>query len=225
MGVNFIDEYLKLKSAYASQRGISRPTGKKNRSTGQLLVPPSKGIPNTTWGDAVVMWTYLKKTAEPTLDQCLAQGRKKGVNNLAFYCSMPPPNGIAFVRSSTFNRAARDFDAQNPTVRAGLAAVATNIPNNTVYPFNEELWGYADDYALARNAAGQIRFPFEIAIESISEAIREAPGLVGAALSKLDPRNLVPALDWFRDALKWGAIGGGLFMLYWYVLRPRNNER
>lgn len=28
-----------------------------------------------------------------------------------------------------------------------------------------------------------------------------------------------------RDILKWGAIGGGLLMLYWYVLRPSGDQK
>lgn len=213
---DFVRDYMAVKQAYLSKRSGTTPTGKRNRSTGQLLVPPPKLVPMTTWGDAMAVWANLKRIAEPTLTQCIAQVQKsRGVDALEarLICI-----GSDFVKTSNWLRAKANFDAQNPMMKSGFGP--QRLVSGEVYPHNEELWGYADDYVIARGAAGAVPFKFDMAVESIKEAIAEAPGLVRDAIR--DAADKIAATGTtLRDILKWGAIGGGLFMLYWYVLRPK----
>lgn len=244
---DFVREYQAVKNAYLGKRGGAPSTGLPNRSTGQPLVPPSKLVPRTTWGDAMAVWAQLHRVAEPTSAQCREQAQalfkvdgvtadrlclfgpkgfsligKPTLNQVVAYTAIvgsDKPLRDSFVKTAHWLRAKRDFDAQNPMVKPGFAP--QKLVSTEVYPHNEELWGYADDYVIARGAAGVVPTKFDMAVESIVEAIKELPANVRAAMNAVVPALSLSWLDEFREIIKWTSIGGGLFMLYWYVLRPK----
>lgn len=243
---DFVRQYMDVKQRYLSKRSGSMPTGKKNRSTGQLLVPPSKLVPNTTWGDALAVWATLKRVAEPTTAQCRAEAQrmfkvdgptadrlclfgppgfsligKPTTNQVVAYTAITGSNKplrAPFVQTTHWLRARSNFDAQNPMLVPGFSP--QKITSGEVYPRNEELWGYADDYVIARGAAGVVPFKFDLIVESILEAVKELPQTVRDAMNAVVPDLSLSWLDDLKEISKWGAIGGGLFMLYWYVLKP-----
>jgi hypothetical protein len=236
-----------VKQRYLSKRSGSVPTGKKNRSTGQPLVPPPKLVPMTTWGDAVAVWANLKRIAEPTLAQCRAQaqalfkvdaimGDKLCILGPGALSMLGPPSPAqiaaykvatgttkplreVFVQTANWQRAKRDFDAQNPMLTPGFGP--QKLVSGELYPRNEELWGYADDYVIARGAAGVVPFPFDMAVDSVIEAIKELPSTIRSAMNAVVPDVSLGWLDDLKEIMKWTAVGGGLFMLYWYVLRSK----
>lgn len=243
---DFVREYMAVKQRYLSKRGGSHPTGKRNRSTGQLLVPTPKLVPNTTWGDALAVWATLKRVAEPTAAQCREYAQKLfkvdgatgdrlcilGPDGLSLIGASPTQVAIyktivgntrplrePFVQTANWLRAKRDFDAQSPMLIPGFSP--QRLVGNEIYPRNEELWGYADDYVIARGAAGVVPFPFDIAVESIVEAVKDLPKTVRDAMNAVVPKLSLSWLDDLKEITKWTAIGGGLFMLYWYVLKPK----
>lgn len=247
---DFVRDYMAVKQAYLSKRSGTPSTGKRNRSTGQVLVPPPKLVPMTTWGDAVAVWANLKRIAEPTPAQCRAQAQelfkvdgvtadrlclfgakgfsligKPTIAQVVAYTALvgsDKPLRDSFVKTAHWLRAKRDFDAQNPMIRSGFSP--QKLVSRELYPHNEELWGYADDYVIARGAAGVVPTKFDMAVESIIEAIKELPSTVAGAMRAVVPDLSLSWLDEFREIIKWGSIGGGLFMLYWYVLKPKSRS-
>jgi hypothetical protein len=92
---------------------------------------------------------------------------------------------------------------------------------NDEYPWNEEFWGYGQQYAIARSAAGEVPGKFDLAIESVREALSEAPARVANVVNAANPMNYIPSLGAMGTLIKWGSISGGLYLLYKYVLRPK----
>ncbi len=202
MAVDLTKKFIDMKSAYASARGASRPTGIRHKTLGFPLIDASKTVPATTWGDVVLIHNHLKKHAETTKQLCSGWP----TNN----CIEVP----TFPQTAQWLEAKKHFDAQSPLIRPGLpwTEVVKKVNSGEVYPYNEELWGYGSEYAQWRNAAGAVPFWTDIAIESIKEAIQELPGV-------LLPSFDLPDFSAWGDILKWGSILTGGFLIYWYGLR------
>lgn len=225
MGIDFVGKFNNLKSAYQRERGASTPAGIKSVISGLPLIPPSKGVPRTTWGDALLVFNHLHKIAEPTYAECMdAHGDAQACNAATL-----------FMRTPAFVRAKLEFDKQNPYLRGAALA---GSPGNVIvgaqylasrlaqpYPWNEELWGYGSQYALTRSAAGDVPFWVELQVSAVKEAIQEAPAAVKAILENAWEAipNPVPLLNWTVEIIKWGSIAGGLFLLYKYVLKPTDS--
>lgn len=222
MGIDFVKRFTDLKSAYERERGATTPRGIKSSVSGQPLIPPSKGVPKTTWGDAILVFNHLRSIAEGGFAACVEMG---GNESECFSAGI-------FPQTSSWLKAKAAFENQNPYMRAAaLAGAPGNIIMGAQYaanhlqqtfPYNEEFWGYAQAYVIARSAAGTVPVWAEIQIESIQHAIRELPTTVQQALETAWDHvpNPLPAFNWIATVVKWGSIGGGLALLYWYVLRP-----
>lgn len=222
MGIDFVKEFANLKAAYERERGATAPRGIKNPSNGQPLIPPGKAVPNTNWGDVILVFNHLHNIAEGGFAACVQMG---GNSSECFSAGV-------FPQTSSWLKAKSAFDNQNPYLRGAQLA---GSPGNMVaggsyaashlsqtYPYNEEFWGYAQQYVIARSAAGSVPVWAEIQIESIQHAISNLPSNVQQALETAYDKipNVLPAFNWIAAMVKWGSIGGGLLLLWWYVLRP-----
>ncbi len=93
-----------------------------------------------------------------------------------------------------------------------------------------DLFKVIDKYTVNLSTLGWSAQNIESAYERMLQALDETPGgfllkypLIAAnAVSKGLPKppDLFGFVGNLAEIVKWGAIGGGLFMLYWYVLRP-----
>ena len=125
-------------------------------------------------------------------------------------------NAGSFVRSSGFLAAKSKLQATMPS--------PWDMSNPfAVYPRNDAFWHAALTMAVERSAAGEIPHWQDIALESVAEAIDEAPDLIKKALSKVNPANLIPAASLMVNLLKWGTVAGGLYLLY-SVLKPGKSK-
>jgi len=203
MSVDVVREIIKLKNGYSRMRGTDPATGKK-RPDGQYWMVPGKSVPRTTWADVFIVTSHINKYLSPTAVQCLTLPKSQ-IN-----CD--------FVRTDLYKAAKKLFDSVSPSF-----GITTGLQLMSIYPKNEEFWGAANTFAIARSAAGEVPHWDELAWESVAEAAKELPGTIGSALSHLNPKNLIPDLSPIADIIKWGSIGGGLFLLYWYVLRPKKS--
>lgn len=229
--IDIVNEVTGLRRAYARMRGSDQAKG-DNIFTANTL------IPRTKWADVMLVASHLQKYIDPTREQCIEIVKARGVDARQAWitCEMNTrDNPRFFQRTSNFNRAQENFKKYSPTAVAAritgsiLSAptyVISKVASGEIFPNNEEFWGYATRYAIARNAAGAVPFWSEIAFDSIKEAVEELPDTVqdaaSAAFDAIDPSNLIPDMSGITELIKWGSIAGGLGLLYWYVLRPRN---
>lgn len=230
MAVDLVTEVVGLKNAYNRMRGADFPKGVRDPRSNQPIAVPGKLIPRTTWADVIIAAAHINKYADPDAAQCLQILREAGENPSR--CVFGPDNPRDFVRTASFQNAKNNFDEFSPFAVArritggsfldGVKFAIAKIPTNGIFPRNEEFWGYAVRYAVARSAAGAVPFWHDIAVESIKEAIEEFPDTVkGAASAAFNAAGgLIPDVSGIVNLIKWGSIGGGLFALYWYVLRP-----
>ena len=225
MSIDLFPKVISQKNAYEKSRGVFGATGIKN------LFSPGHPIPRTTWEDALLLSSHFNKYFDPTIEDCisiLVKDRGYDLMKATTTCTFPgPQNPTTFVRTDDFKRAKANFASVHPFQKGGGPfGVLGKLGRMEEYPYNEEFWGYALRYANARAAAGEVPFWNDIAAESIKEAIKELPATVqGAATTAFntvkDTAGLIPkTVGALTEMFKWGAIGGGLFMLYWYVLRP-----
>lgn len=218
MAVNLEKEITGLRLAYGRMRGAGPTTGKR-RPNGHHWMVPGKRVPQTTWGDVYIAYHHINKYLDPTEDQCIAmvmQQRGTDVFRARTLCTFPG-SPRSFVRTSGFKQAKREFESVGPIAKGGFFATVKDM--REIYPHNEEFWGAALNYAIERRAAGEVPFWNEIALDSVKEAVVELPSTVRKAIAVIDPRQLVPDISGITNLIKWGSIGGGIFILYWYVLR------
>lgn len=231
MGVDFLGKFIQLKTAYERERGMSPSTGKRSSVTGQPLVPAAKGVPKTTWADTALVFSHLKKIAEPSLTDCFEMLQRGQVSN----CNPGSP-AFNFVRTASFEKAKAAFDNMNPYMRAASKAgspgnlvagvnYVINHPRET-FPANEEFWGYANSYVIARSAAGEVPAWTNIAIESIGHSLANAPGVVKDALATTleNIPDVIPNVSTLFTVVKWTAIVGSAGLVYWYILRPLQKQ-
>lgn len=151
---------------------------------------PSKMIPKTTYGDVIKFGlTLLKFVSEDSFvkTSSFLSARDK------FIAAMPP---MPTFPSSGFTGAAMAAMSNALVPRYELFA-------NVVYPKNLAFWNAADNLAIARGGAGVVPGSFEIAAESVKEALQELPGRV-------------PGLDVLGKAIRIGVfvlVGYGVWML------------
>lgn len=219
------------------ERGASTGTGKRHVRSNQPLIAASKGFPLTTWADVIVFYDSFMQYTDPTPKQCIQQLRKQGktAQQAEFLCWSDALGASArgFVHTKDFERDKAYWKSWSPYAKgeelsgrpgnatAGITYAMTKIPTNEIYPFNEEFWGYGNRYAVARSAAGVVPGKLDIAVEATVEAIQELPTTIKNSIAAVVPKIPIPNLSAVADFIKWGSIGGGLFMLYWYVLRPK----
>lgn len=230
MPVDLVKKVSGLQRAYVGTRGADRAKGLRGPSGSSIAVPGSL-IPRTTWGDVVVVAAHVDKYADPTPEQCLDLLEKHlGYNRAtaaAACAGWMVENPIEFKKTLDFKRAKADFAKHHPlAVSQRLAGgfsnwtfMARKIAEGGVFPNNEQFWGYVNRYAKARSAADAVPFWDEIAVESVSEAIKELPDTVSKAMRVVDPRSLVPDVSGIVALIKWGSIAGAVGLLYWYVLK------
>lgn len=227
MAVDIVNEFIRMQDGYRRLRGGRPSTGVKHPRSGQPLVLPNTEFPRTTWADVFVVKQHLQKYSEPNQLQCAELWSKhKGWDHAraTSFCLWAKP--FNFVKTAKYKDARSRFASATPLPKAGWITVLSKLGRNEEYPYNEEFWGYAKRYAIARDAAGEVPFWADIALDSIKEAIVEAPETIkdalSAAVSAVDPRNLIPPVptDWIA-LFKWGSVAGALGMFYWYVLRPK----
>lgn len=232
MPIDAVDEINGLRNAYVRSRGGTPTVGKRKPDGGKWMGAAARGlVPKTTFADVIVAASHINKHMDPTQEQCIDLLMKhKGYDRAEakIYCTLGGRTGSPrkFVRTADFLKTKRDFDSVSPFSKFGSFGMIGRM--NDVYPYNEEFWGGAWQFARARNAAGVVPFWTEIATESIKEAIKEAPATISNAIVAMDPRNLVPDVSGivkFTEFLKWASVAGGLFALYWYVLKPANDKK
>jgi len=199
-------EFNRQKSRFAATRGVATATGLKT-STGQLLIPTGKAVPRTTWQDVTTFGlAFLGRTSNRAIETCLKTGSIAD-------CGRP------FVETSSFNRALENWTSTFPMQKLLRTYALLDVPtvlglklrSNEIYPWNEEFWGYGSRYAIARSAAGEVPGQFDIAIESIKEAVQELPANIAKVVDAVTP-DLKPAIDLTR----WLTIGAAVG-LAWYV--------
>lgn len=183
-------------------------------------------VPNTTWGDVFVAASHINKYLDPSVGQCIDLLMKHDGKNRFTATGICASEGKGtprgFVRTSGFKTAKRNFDSVSPLSKGGLSRVWNIAKMQETYPFNEEFWGAATTYAIERSAAGTVPFWSDLVIESVVEAVKELPQTIGSAIAAVDPRQYLPRLSLVAQVVKWTALGGSAFLIYWYVLGGRN---
>jgi hypothetical protein len=112
--------------------------------------------------------------------------------------------------------------------RAGQATVSSE-------GFNQYLAGHLHQVAQTYEALALISFinsslflsfPVLAVTVKIGEVWQDVLEVAGAGLkAATDAANaLGSAFSKLGDIIKWATIGGGLFMLYWYVLKPKKKK-
>jgi len=210
------------RNAYGRMRGTVNRTGKPRPGGGTWMT--SGQVPNTTWADVFIVTNHVNKYLNPSTDQCIEIIKKhtnQDTSGALKICATGKrsENPRSFIKTSGFQQAKRNFDSVSPMNKGGAALVFNSAKLLEPYPFNEEFWGAATTYAIERSAAGAVPYWSEIVAESVKEAVLELPQTVGAALAAMDPRKLIPSLTPIAEIIKWTAIGGSAFLIYWYVLR------
>lgn len=212
-----------LKNAYAGARGATTSRGVSDAVLGPIF-PAGFQVPRTKWGDVAVVAAHLKKYIDPDFEQCVELlSARFGSSRATSMCLAHDPNSPReFARTVRFERAKQEFAKHHPYTVGGMAGALRKIALGEVYPHNEQFWAYALAWAKARQEAGEVKHWATLAVESIGEAIRDLPETMrDAAVTAFDAINPIPSLSGLATIVKWGSIGGGLFLLYWYVLRPR----
>lgn len=214
MAIDIVKEVVGLKNAYGRMRGYD-----------------GTGTPLTTWADAIIATSHLEKYINPTLEQCKEFVKSQGISveeklfgdGVENFCKWNLKSPMVFVRTDSFNKALKNFQAVTPYGAFGIFNAVTKIASQEIYPKNVEFWKAAIGLAIARSAAGVVPFWSQIAAESIGEAVRELPdtlkSIAAGAFNVVG--NLVPDVSGITNLIKWGSIAGGLFILYWYVLKPK----
>lgn len=226
--------FIATKDAYARTRGARSGTG---------LYPETKTIPKTTYGD-VISFSVLFLNAV-SVDGCLkrladkyaAEAKRRGQcgpipvvgydpckpDEWVRYWGSGSQTGCVFVETASYKSALNAWIATWPFKKdpAGWAAKMQQE-----YPWNEEFWTAGLRFAIARSAAGVVPGDFDLAVESINEAVAELPANLRSAVNSVAAvLPGVPNLSSWAEMIKWGSIGGGLFILYWYVLKPKTTKK
>ncbi len=227
-------KFVVTKDAYARTRGARSGTG---------LYPETKTIPKTTYGD-VITFAVLFSSAV-SIEGCLKRlaktyaveaKRRNTCGPRSEYGYLDPciegdwlrlwgsgsKTSCYFQKTTSYKNALNAWFATWPFKKdpTGWA-----LKMNQEYPWNEQFWTMGLRFAIARNAAGVVPGKFEIAMESINEAIDEAPELIKNTLKSVaDALPGMPDVGPWAQLIKWGSIGGGLAILYYYVLKPKKKK-
>jgi hypothetical protein len=235
MSFDAVRMFIASKDAYARTRGARSGTG---------LYPETKTIPKTNYGDVTVFAAVfsnavsvdgcLKRLAAKYAKEAERRGKCGTIPVLGYDPCVPSEwirywgsgsnTGCAFPKTTSYKNA---FDAWIKTWPMVKDPSGFALKVNQEYPHNEEFWTTGLRYAIARSAAGVVPGNFELAIEAVNEAVSELPGNVAAVVRAANPMNHIPnlGLGSIGELIKWGSIGGGLFILYKYVLKPKQKNR
>ena len=165
---------------------------------------PTKLIPKTTWADAMMFGPSFVSWAE-----------KESFNSTAQY-----------------RRAKATFEGMFPhnilwEQYGYLWGAELESKKDQVFPYNQAFWDAAYQYALSRSSLGFVQSGFDIAIESVKEAVQELPETIAGAYDSVVEavEKSVPSLDPLARLVKWGTIGAIAFAGWWYVLRPMAKKK
>lgn len=104
--------------------------------------------------------------------------------------------------------------------RAGSpVAVCPNLRAATLTAFTNII----AHYDTLGTAAHELDTDIMLRIEEMFAFVGELVVMVGRGIKDNFPD--VPGLGGLAELVKWGSIGGGLFILYWYVLRPADKRQ
>lgn len=230
MSFDAVHVFMKYRNGYARERGTLL-----NPITGETY-------PKTTWGDVVTFYNlFTKATSE--FRTCTAEEVSKFEWSLTSVLATAAGAGpiiqaidkcTTFMKSDRFRSARSKWEEISPLNRAqskwGFLAqinLAEAIVNNEEYIDNYFFWKYGEKYAIARSAAGAVKGNIQLLIESTKKSVEDLPSTIKDALESVSPdlSVFVPNVSSWAELVKWGSVGGGLLMLYWYVLRPKNEKR
>lgn len=233
MSFDPVAQFMNAKNAFANARGVDPPRGVRHTDSGQPLIAASKAVPRTTWGDVFLFGQSFRTWADPSRDGCVELLKKegRGEDEARVMCKFGSHPHANFVHTAHYKHADKLWKEWQPLQvlaesRGTFGAardLAAKIRTPATYPFNEEFWGYGARYAIARSAAGVVRTRFEILVESVGEAIAEAPETIRNALASAASAaaSVVPDFSGTVRLLKWTSIVGGGALLYWYAFKPK----
>jgi hypothetical protein len=216
------DEFIKYRNEYAARRGWG-------------FAPSGKGYPRTTWGEVTAFWSLFTKATGP--GSCdmpeVSAGSIITVFGQSAVTTALGQQCITYLKSSAFQAAAAAWQAANPSQYAigrwglytGPAEMSRAIVDNVEYPDNATFWNVGEKYAIARSAAGKVQGDFQRMADSVDKAIDDLPSTIKSALEAVNPGNLIPDVSSWVELIKWGSVLGGIGILYWYVLRPKDKKK
>lgn len=211
-------EYMRLRGAFKSGGVIRTPSG-------QLLMPQYTPVPKTTWGDCISFSTrYLAATSNEIIKQCIRKySHSGGWEDVGTVLGC----GTTFYESPAYKTALARWEAWTPMAQTlkrygstygGQVILKAAIESKEIYPYNEQFWGYGQRYAIQRQAGGLVLSPAEVfsgGIEAAATAVKKTLGNVANAVKDVVPS--LPDLSWLGQAMKWGTIAGGAYLLYWLM--------
>jgi hypothetical protein len=168
----------------------------------------SATVPNATWNEVAQFYASFTKKAR----QGVAALPSDVVNKARGVVEAD----LAWEKNAPFPVMVRTY---------GLAGAVKRMPElmigETPYPepHNSLFWDSGAKAAIALSSMGCIPGHWEITKEALVESVQELPATVANALDPILPS--IPNVRPWADLFQWLTIGGGLFMLYWYVLRPK----
>ena len=108
-------------------------------------------------------------------------------------------------------------DAKN----AGAAvAVCPNLRSATITALNNIVGHYETIAKKAFELDSDIILNIKESFTSVKEIMRA----IGKGVTQGFDKFVTRPIGLLADLVKWGSIGGGLFLLYWYVLRPTDKK-
>lgn len=144
MSIDLVKAYVDAKGKYITARGGSPASGKWS--------PPSNVVPNTTVADIDIMTTKF-------------QGLYDAAKELF-------PRTL---NSETTGRVVAAYNTWRLSTPSGKYFFGWGKPDaGTIYPYNDEFWGTAGQMLLTASAAGVVPGQWDIAVESVKEAVKEA---------------------------------------------------
>ena len=219
MSWDTIKVFIDAKKAYVGMRGAVRGTG---------LVPVSKAVPRTTWGDVLNFGTtFLSQTrgaqlgSNETLEQCIDRLSDQPWYLTAVEESIARDQCTKHITGSYLGARAQWQSWQPMEMAGGLTGALKVVARyDDVYPWNEQFWGYGSRYAIARSAAGSLPGQWYWGVDAVKDALDELPGRVGSAIDAAVPSITLPSfgIDW----KKWGFITvAGVAGWWWWKERGK----
>lgn len=184
--------WIKAKQSYAARRGSLRASRLALDSQGRPYMLAGDTYPNASFYDVAAMagaWTKATRTmgTTPTATKAWADWQRSMPSELA--------GAIGALKS---------YDDYS-YLAAYLQKVAAL--RDAPYPNNEAFWGSGRALAIAQSAAGAVPAPFELAVESVKEAVRDRIKDIADYVPCLRLDCLIPS--W----MIWATVGlGGLWV-------------
>ncbi len=191
-------EFIRAKQAYESKMGSMQSTKFANLA-----------YPKTTWAQVAAFYAAWLDYIDPA--KC--------------YARLPPGlytgDECIPTKDSAYLQAERDFAAAAPLSKVSTSELVDKITAGGTYPYNEDFWGYGRAFSLQLSSSVNLPTKFDMAIESIGEALTELPANVRDALAKVDPSKWLPGASFFENIVKWSLVGVGLYGVYYFWKQRR----